>query len=234
VDFGDYTAFAEYWLMDHFAVPADGVLLDGFESYSEPDDFDYRAATISFYVNIDETEYQQGVKSLKLDYNQDWSQNYAQFAWNLGLSYDLSQMETIKFWFKADAENQTGTENLRMQIMSPSSVLGVVDLVNYGVNVQTDTWTEVSIPLADFAEVSTLSGVSALGLSIADYTVDSVGTLYVDGITVYGPSETGIDVLADTFVSDLAGGDDTVNPLDLAIMAEQWLSCDALPFSQCW
>jgi hypothetical protein len=234
VDFGDYTAFAEFWLMDHFAVPADGVLLDGFESYSEPDDFDYRAATISFYVNIDETEYQQGVKSLKLDYNQDWSQNYAQFAWNLGLSYDLSQMETIKFLFRADAANQTGTENLRMQIMSSSAVLGVVDLVNYGVTVQTDTWTEVSVPLADFAEVSTLTGVSALGFSIADYTINSTGTLYVDGITVYGPSETGIDVLADTFVSDLAGGDDTVNPLDLAIMAEQWLSCDALPFSQCW
>ncbi|AQQ69712.1 F5/8 type C domain protein [Limihaloglobus sulfuriphilus] len=234
VDFNDYIAFSEYWLKDHFAVPADGVLLEGFDSYADADSISYRVGPVSFYVDLDETEYKQGSKSIKLDYNQDWSENYAQLAWNLGLSYDLSQMETLKFWFKADSANQTGTENLRMQLLSDSSQLGFVDLVDYGVNVQTDTWTEVSIPLSDFAEVSSLTGVSALGFSIADYTINSTGTFYVDGITVYGPSETGIDVLTETFSSDLAGGDDTVNPLDLAVMAEQWLSCDALPLSECW
>ncbi len=131
-----------------------------------------------------------GANALKLQWisavGGDWSILLAGDSWK---SIDVSTMDNLKFWVNSPVTlSKSALPKLFLEAHSGNpQITGKIQMSNYlTVDIAANTWTEVSIPLADIwaADVAFLSKDVVKGIFFSQNTTDNVEhTMFIDEVT---------------------------------------------------
>ena len=136
------------------------------------------------------TPVKAGANALKLEWKSvtagNWMAMTAAVGWT---SFDLTGMTHLKFWVNSPAVlAKTALPKLNLEAHSGNpNATGKIDMANYlSANIPANTWTEVTIPLADFWATNPLflsQGVIK-GLFFSQNATDNtLHTMYLDEFT---------------------------------------------------
>lgn len=140
-----------------------------------------------------------GDNALKLQWKSceggDWSMLIAAIGWK---NFDLSDLNYIKFYVNSPEELAgSALPKIGLRMVKDGEFTSVpVSMSNYITTLQANTWTEVTIPLADIWAVNTV--YSALdpskGLVFMQNAADNIEhTLYIDEVTFEKNNDTATD-----------------------------------------